>query len=510
MSNPFGARGHIGPGGGAWKLLPIPVEFRGTTVQVCGLWAFAAGSSRPTVGVPIGRDIESGATVCCDPFGWFRAGIASSPSMLVLGLQGLGKSTFVIRQILGLADQGVVPLVLGDMKAEYVAVVRMLGGQVMRLGENQRINPLNPGAMGQAADRIGGEAGEILREQALQRAATTTATLIQIARRARLADWESSLVSRGVRLLDATHRDQGLPGPILPDLLHLLTNPPQELLRATLAASAEEFRETVTPLLRSLQAILEGPLGMTFSGETTERLDVDAPAVCVDVSAIRRHSSDVKAAIMMATWSEGYATVEASNALAEAGLGPQKHFLMVLDEMWEPLRIEGAGLVDQLDGLTRLNREDGVGNIFITHSLKDMESMASAADARKARGFAERSSIIVTAGLAREDLAALSEVKRLSEVEIKTVSGWTTPAGWKKRMLRDPATGIERPAPPPGAGKILIKVGDRAGIQVQVQPTETELALHDTNSRWLTHTREPEPAVPQSHTRRTDRRRADA
>jgi hypothetical protein len=384
----------------------------------------------------------------------------------------------------------------------------------MRLGETQRINPLNSGAMGQAADRIGGEAGEILREHALERAATNTVTLLQIVRRARLEDWESGLIARGVRLLDATHRDQRLPGPILPDLLALLTDPPQELLRATLAASVEEFRETAKPLLRSLQAILEGPLGKTFSGETTERLDVDAPAVCVDVSAIRRKSPDVKAAIMMMTWSEGYATVEAANALADAGLAPQKHFLMVLDEMWETLRLEGAGLVDQLDGLTRLQRHDSVGNIYITHTLKDMESMASAADARKARGFAERSSIIVTAGLAREDLAALSEVRRLSEVEIRTVSGWTTPAGWKKRMLRDPTTGIERPAPPPGAGKILIKVGDAAGIQVQVQPTQTELDLHDTNARWLTHTREPEPnttpAAAQSHTRRTDRRSADS
>jgi hypothetical protein len=158
---------------------------------------------------------------------------------------------------------------------------------------------------------------------------------------------------------------------------------------------------------------------------------------------------------------------------------------MVMDEMWEPLRIEGAGLVDKLDGLTRLNRNDGVGNIFITHSLKDMESMASEADARKARGFAERSSIVVTAGLSKEDLRALSEVKRMSEVEINTVASWSTPAGWKQRMIIDPVTGVSRPAPPPGAGKVLIKLGERAGIQTQVTLTSAEMALHDTNTRWI-------------------------
>ena len=93
------------------------------------------------------------------------------------------------------------------------------------------------------------------------------------------------------------------------------------------------------------------------------------------------------------------------------------------------MRLEGAGLVDKADSITRLNRNDGVGNIFITHSLRDMQSMSSEADNMKARGFAERSGIVVTAGLAKEDLRALSEVKRMSEIEINTVAGWSTPPG---------------------------------------------------------------------------------
>ncbi len=480
----MGPRGWRGPGGGAWDLLPVPPSYRGTSVQVCGLWPFAGGSGRPLVGVPVGHDLETGATVCCDVINWFRHGLISSPSMLVLGLQGLGKSSWTVRQILGLADQGVIPLVLGDMKGEYGAVIEALGGQVMRLGENQRLNVLDPGAMGAAADRIGGEGGAILREQALQRSAMLVTALIQIVRRQPLADWETTLINKGIRqLLERRHGEQE--PPTLPDLAYLMTHPDPDLVRAALAGTVEEFLDATKPLARSLEALLDGPLGRTFSGQTTERLRLDSTGVCVDVSAIRRHSDDVKAAIMLATWSEGYASVEAANALVEAGLDSQKHYLMVMDEMWEPLRIEGAGLVDKLDGLTRLNRNDGVGNIFITHSLKDMESMASPADVKKARGFAERSSIVVTAGLAKEDLRALSEVKRMSEVEIATVASWSTPAGWKQRMIRDPHTGQTRPAPPPGAGKVLIKLGERAGIQTQVTLTAAEMDLHDTNTRWL-------------------------
>ena len=54
----------------------------------------------------------------------------------------------------------------------------------------------------------------------------------------------------------------------------------------------------------------------------------------------------------------------------------------------------------------------------------------------------------------------------------------------ENRLTRD-ESGRTRPAPPPGAGKVLIKLGERAGIQTQVRLTRTELDLHDTNLRWL-------------------------
>jgi len=450
------------------------------------MWPFAGGSSRPVIGVPIGQDIETGSTVCCDPFSWFKAGLISSPSMSVFGLQGLGKSSFTVRQILGLADQGVRPMVAGDLKGEYTRVIRALGGQVLRFGEGQRLNVLDQGAMAEAADRLDGEAGEALREQALQRSVTMVTTLLQIIRREHLEDWEQSLLGRAIRVLTEKHRAGGGQPPTLPELAAIMQEPPQEMIRSILADDQGEYWDLTKRLNRSVQALLEGPLGRTFSGQTTERLRTDAPAVSIDISAVAKQSSDVLASVMLAAWSETFASIEAVNALADAGRAPQRHFVTVMDEMWRPMRIEGAGLVDKLDEITRLNRSEGVGNIFITHSLKDMQSMSSAADNMKARGFAERSGIVVTAGLAKEDLRALSEVKRMSEVEINTVAGWSTPPGWRQRMVRDPDTGQMRPAPPPGAGKVLVKLGERAGIQTQVKLTPTELRLHDTNERWIT------------------------
>src|SRR5262245_10464273 len=106
-----GLRGFPGRGGGKASLVEVPPEWRGTTVQVCGLWPFAAGSGTPMSGVPVGRVLDGGATLCMDPISWFqRAGLIHNPSMLVLGKPGLGKSTLIRRLVLGLTGYGVYPM----------------------------------------------------------------------------------------------------------------------------------------------------------------------------------------------------------------------------------------------------------------------------------------------------------------------------------------------------------------------------------------------------------------
>jgi hypothetical protein len=112
-----------------------PPEWRGTSVQLCGLFPYSAGAGSPMIGVPVGRHLMTGATLCCDPVSWFStARLISNPSAFVLGLPGLGKSTLVRRLILGLAARGVVPLVLGDLKPDHRVVIEALGGDVIELG----------------------------------------------------------------------------------------------------------------------------------------------------------------------------------------------------------------------------------------------------------------------------------------------------------------------------------------------------------------------------------------
>ena len=211
--------------------MPVPPTFRGTSVQVCGFWPFAGGSSRPAVGVPVGQDIQTGSTVCCDPVSWFRAGFISSPSMAIFGMPGLGKSSFAARQMIGLADQGVTSLVC-DLKGEYSPLCRALGGQVLDYGQGYRVNLLDLGAMGEAAKRVGGPRGQALRELAVARSVDALATQVQIVRRAPVTDWEQTLLTSAAWHLEHAHRRRKL-APTLGDLVRLLHNPTDTMQAST-------------------------------------------------------------------------------------------------------------------------------------------------------------------------------------------------------------------------------------------------------------------------------------
>jgi len=468
-------RGWYGPGGGQVGHVDPPSMWRATTVQACGLWPFAAGSGAPMTGVPLGQHLHTGATVCGDPISWFtRARYISNPSLFMLGMPGLGKSTLVNRMLIGMAATGITPLVLGDLKPDYADTVRALGGQVISIGRGVGgINVLDPGAMGEAAVRIGGERGRVLAAEAHGRVLNMVAALITIVRGRPMDDHEQSVLSACLHHL--AERTKPGRAPLLPDLLKVLDEGPDRVRAVTLdRGNVARYQEAVDPLHRSLLGVLDGPLGDTFASETSTRIDPASPAVCVDISRIGEADTQLTAAAMLAAWSDGLGTVAAAHALADAGLAPQRWFFTVLDELWRPLRA-ASGIVERIDALTRLNRSLGLGDAKITHTLKDAEALGSEADRAKARGFVERAGMVVCAGLPRTEMKELGEIVGMSEREIELVSSWSSPPGWAS------TGGNEEP---PGRGRFLIKVGGRPGIPIKVAITDTERALHNTNTRW--------------------------
>ncbi len=233
------------------------------------------------------------------------------------------------------------------------------------------------------------------------------------------------------------------------------------------------YRVVVDPLQRSLLSLLDGPLGSTFARPTSTQIRLDATAVCVDVSGISANDTALQAAVLLACWSEGFGAVEAANALADAGVASQRRFFIVLDELWRVLR-SGEGMVDKVDSLTRLNRNEGVGQVMISHSLADLRALRNAEDRDKAKGFVERAGLVVVGGLPAQEIAELSEIVAFSRAERAQVTSWSTPPGW------------DAEAAPPGRGKFLLKCGQRPGIPVHVDLTDAErnAQVHNTNKRW--------------------------
>lgn len=490
-----GPRGWAITGGGRATFVQPPPTFRGTTVQVCGLWPWSTGAGAPMVGVPLGRHLFSGATVCCDPINWFRrTNLIDAPSMFMLADPGLGKSKTVSRMITGLAGQGVVPMVLGDLRPDYVELIERLGGQVIRLGPGRSVlNVLDPGDTLAAVallqehghDR---KARELLAD-AHRRRATMVTALVAISRGSAPTDSERTILSRALRLLDE-RRAPGDPAPVLPDVYTIIDQAPEELQHLTInRGDLGRYQDATQGLLKSLRALIEDELGQMLGGHTTDPIDLDRypGGVVFDVSAISDVDQSLQGAALMACWSAGFATINAAHALADAGLQPRRYFFAVLDELHRALRA-GAGMVDRVDLLTRLNRRDGAGYCMITHTMSDLQSLPDPADVAKARGLVARSKIKMIGGLSDQEIvgshdqAGLNTVVRFTQAEQDLVTGWATPTSW--------STSATQGAPPPGRGKFLIKVGQRPGIPVQVLITSVEHAVSDTNAMWR-----PDPAA---------------
>ena len=468
-----GARGWLGPGRGEMGYVQAAEEWRGTTVQVCGLWPFAPGVGLPMVGVPLGRHIYTGATLCADPISWFQANIISNPSAYLLGLPGLGNSSTRRRSATGLAAYGVLPLVLGDLKPDYVDLIEAMGGQVIRIGRGRgHLNILDPGEAVAAADRLTGKARAEVLADALGRRHTMVSTLITIARAAAPIDREEIILDRALRILD--ERSTGIP--VLPDLIQVINDGPEDL---RLAAMDRGERVRYDDIVEALQVTLNGllahgRLGEIFSGETTVPMRRDVPVV-FDVSSIDDSDLALQGAALMACWSYGFGAVNVAHALADAGKEPRRHYFVILDELWRALRA-GQGMVDRVDALTRLNRTKGIGVAMCSHTMSDLMALPHPEDRMKARGFVERAGMVICGGLPAAEMAMLTQAVPLSHAEQELLISWQDPPAW------DSVSGDE--ADPPGRGHFLVKLGGRPGIPIHITLTASERSLHDTNKLW--------------------------
>ncbi len=499
VTTPDGARG---AGGGRMTSVPAPIEYEASSVQLCGLNPWAIGAAAPNSGTIVGQHAVTGEAVACDPFAYFRDNHIANPSMFVLSLPGLGKSSLIRKVLLGATAWGQTPIVAGDIKAEYVALTTMLGGQVVTLGHGGgHLNPLAAGTLGHAVVRLraartdAAAAGDTARVEHLDellgtaeltvrtRQVNAVCALIELIRydTHSVRAFENSII--GIAL-DELYSEYGgfdyANPPLIRDLYQRIDAGSEAMLRATYQTTRAGYRTHITDLMQALGALISGPLGTIFADHTSQPLDLDAPMICIDVSSLDRGDTALKAAVMLSCWADAYGTVEAAHLLADAGLDRQRLFLLALDELWQVIGA-GPGMVARVNEISRLNRTDATGLLMVTHTGRDLETLPTEADIKTAKGFIDRAGMVVCGGLPIGEVERLSGELKFTSAEQDMVTSWSRGAALRSAERRTARSPI-------GRGKFLIKVAkdNTPGIPIQTVFTDLEIdsGVHDTNARF--------------------------
>jgi hypothetical protein len=505
-------RGFAGHAGGRWGSVPQPPDWFTTSVQVCGIYPFGAGSARPTDGAPLGRDMLANTAICTDPEALYRAGVISSPSMMLFGINGVGKSTTIQTMALGMVGRGMTLASFDPMKGEHTALTRALGGTVFEVGPHgDKLNLLAPGPLGHAAKKIGGVIGEELAALARSKSIQQTQLMARISRGQRLKDIEDTVLAAIVDTALSSSRK-----PVSADLMTVFDHPSELVLKASRQSTIGKFHKKFSTLGDTLSSMLSGEMGELLGGaEAIEIAPGNPGGFCFDTSGISPSNELLLSAAMLGTWSLGMDAIdahwelaqhEARLAAATPGYIPEVTwggYVTLMDEFWFPIR-HCRGIVDLADALSRTNRSKGVAEIKITHTPKDFLSLPNKADRETARGFAERAGLLGLMSLTEEDLRSLSKIKPLTEDEIALVSSFNASKSWGNKKMKnrtrrlfkaattdgeaqhpDKATDSPQKAtPPPGAGKILLKVEGRVGIPVQMLQTSIQKRLHIADERF--------------------------
>ncbi|MFD4268152.1 ATP-binding protein [Rhodococcus sp. NPDC058481] len=504
------SRGFMGAGGGRMSTIMPPVEYRGTAIHVAGLYPGIVGANAPILGTPLGQHLKTGAPVCFDPLAAWKAKAITAPSCFICALNGFGKSTLLRRIALGDIAAGTRVIWPGDVKPDGRELTEAVGGQVLEAGYGGIgvMNPLDPGPIGDAIATINDADATAPLEFALfARQLNLVSALAEIVRRSPLKDFEETLLSSAIRLLYAPTADGGMgfdrhrPA-ILDDLIAVIEGSHPELMGDAVADTVEEYRDQIKPLLRSLRALVKGRFGEVFNGQSSVRFNVNAPSICLDVSSVPDGDTLMRGAVLLAGWSEAFATIEAAHALADADLGPNLAFHVLMDEFWQVLQC-GPMMVARIDAVQRLQRVLGVAITAVTHSIAEMESAG-------ALGFVERSRARIIGPVTQKELERLSTVIQFSETEKSMIVGWsdtassTQPIEQRKRARRliaatkarlvgaravddDGEQAKPKKVVAAGTGMFVLKLGEarRPGIpfKVWVPPIEEASGIHDTDKR---------------------------
>jgi hypothetical protein len=330
-----------------------------TTAHLQAAYPFHNQAALAAPGPYIGRDAFGGSWLY-DPWELYGRGVLAGTNMLVLGKIGRGKSSFVKAYLYRQRLFGREGFIL-DPKGEYGPLIRAAGGIEIALAPDGALR-LNPIA------RHGGFPAQL----ALLRA------VVKAALRRELDPEEDA----GLRVaLETVNAEAGTGRePILPDVVDALLHPRAAMVLGVSASCAEDFAAANRNSALALQRLCAGDLRGMFDGPTSAGIDIGAPLVSIDLSAVQ--DSSALAVLMACAGAWLQANLLERKQIAEAGGDPGAKMILVLEEAW---RVAGQiGVAEWLQSSAKLCRSLGIQTIVVAHRLTDFGAVGSAGS-REAR-----------------------------------------------------------------------------------------------------------------------------
>lgn len=342
-----------------------------------------------SAGAYIGRDLLGGA-FAYDPWELYQAGWITSPNAVVIGQIGRGKSALIKsllwRELVFGRQAWVV-----DPKGEYGGLAAACGVAPIRLapGGAVRLNPLDPRSGGPADDQ---------RRQAELLASLAAASLGRP-----LLPRERTAAELALDTVNRVERSGGQP--TLPAVVQALLVPDRAAAAAVHTderALAADGREVALELRR----LVEGDLRGMFDGVTTPGLDLAAPLVVLDLSAVYTSAALGILMTCATAWLQA----------AFAG-GDRVRRIVVVDEAWAVL--SDLAIARWLRASAKLSRAHGVATIVVVHRLSDLTAAGDqgSEQVRLARGLLADVETRVVYGQPPSEIEAARDLLGLSETE---------------------------------------------------------------------------------------------
>ena len=403
---------------------------RATTATFQAVYPFVAEGGLGGDGVYVGRDLYGGS-FAYDPFALYERRTLTNPNMLVIGEVGSAKSSLVKCYLHRQALFGRIPWI-SDPKGEYGPLARALGVEpiTLRPGGDVRINPI--------AAREDWQ-GQLSVLQAIVASALGRA----------LEPEERGALRETIRELNSQS-----PTPTLPRAVDLLLRPTGGMADR-IATTPPRLAMAARGAALALQRLCEGELAGMFDGPTTDGLDLDGPAVVLDLSAF--YDSSALAIVMTCAAAWQRATMARAHIISDAQGLPTPKFVNVFDEAWRALSVVGVG--EWLQDAFKKSRSYGMQNIVVMHRLSDLDAAGAAGsrEVKLAEGLLHDAQTRVVYRQSEDEVPRAREVLGLTSLEAELL-------------------------PELDPGVALWKVGSRSFL-VQHRLSDIEAELVDTDGR---------------------------